>query len=78
MSERISLFLDKLEENPDSLLNRFSLAQAYFESGNYEQAIIEKNKSLQNIARALEAQVMKDQITPGLAASKVVAAINAN
>ena len=39
---------------------------------------IEKNKSLQNIARALEAQVMKDQITPGLAASKVVAAINAN
>jgi len=39
---------------------------------------IEKNKSLQNIARALEAQVMEDQITPGLAASKVVAAINAN
>jgi len=26
----------------------------------------------------LEAQVMEDQITPGLAASKVVAAINAN
>ena len=40
MSERISLFLDKLEENPDSLLNRFSLAQAYFEGGSYEQAII--------------------------------------
>ena len=39
---------------------------------------IEQNKSLQNIARALEAQVMEDQITPGLAASKVVAAINAN
>ena len=39
---------------------------------------IEKNESLQNIARALEAQVMEDQITPGLAASKVVAAINAN
>ena len=39
---------------------------------------IENNKSLQNIARALEAQVMEDQITPGLAASKVVAAINAN
>jgi LAO/AO transport system kinase len=39
---------------------------------------IEKNKSLQNIARALEAQVMEEQITPGLAASKVVAAINAN
>ena len=39
---------------------------------------IEKNKSLQNIARALEAQVMENQITPGLAASKVVAAINAN
>ena len=39
---------------------------------------IEKNKSLQNIARALEAQVMEDQITPGSAASKVVAAINAN
>ena len=41
MSERIALFLDKLEHNPDSLLNRFSLAQAYFESGNYEQAIIQ-------------------------------------
>ena len=40
MSERISLFLDKLEGNPDSLLHRFSLAQAYFENGNYEQAII--------------------------------------
>ena len=40
MSERISLFIDKLEGNPDSLLHRFSLAQAYFESGNYEQAII--------------------------------------
>jgi Flp pilus assembly protein TadD len=40
MSERISLFLDKLEENPDSLLHRFSLAQAYFEGGSYEQAII--------------------------------------
>lgn len=40
MSERISLFLDKLEENSDSLLNRFSLAQAYFEGGSYEQAII--------------------------------------
>ena len=39
---------------------------------------IEKNRSLQKIARALEAQVMEDQITPGLAASKVVAAINAN
>ena len=39
---------------------------------------IEQNKSLQNIARALEAQVMEDQITPGLAASKVVAAINSN
>ena len=39
---------------------------------------IEKNKSLQNIARALEAQVMEEQITPGLAASKVVAAIDAN
>ena len=40
MSERISLFLDKLEANPDSLLNRFSLAQAYFESGDYQKAII--------------------------------------
>jgi LAO/AO transport system kinase len=39
---------------------------------------IEKNKSLQKLARALETQVMEDQITPGLAASKVVAAINAN
>ena len=40
MSERIALYFDKLEGNPDNLLNRFSLAQAYFESGNYEQAII--------------------------------------
>ena len=39
---------------------------------------IEKNNALQEIARALEYQVMEDQITPGLAASKVVAAINAN
>ena len=46
MSERISLFLDKLEENPYSLLNRFSLAQAYFEGGNYEQAIIHLTKCI--------------------------------
>ena len=39
---------------------------------------IEKNNALQEMARTLEYQVMKDQITPGLAASKVVAAINAN
>ena len=39
MSERIPLYLDKLEGNPQSLLNRFSLAQAYFENGDYEQAI---------------------------------------
>jgi LAO/AO transport system kinase len=39
---------------------------------------IEKNNALQEIARTLEYQVMEDQITPGLAASKVVAAINAN
>ena len=40
MSDRIALFLDKLEGNPESLLNRFSLAQAYFENGNYEDAIV--------------------------------------
>ena len=39
---------------------------------------IKKNNALQEIARTLEYQVMEDQITPGLAASKVVAAINAN
>ncbi len=40
MSERISLFLDKLEGNPENLLNRFSLAQAYFEDGDYDEAIV--------------------------------------
>jgi Tfp pilus assembly protein PilF len=39
MSERISLFLKKLEKNQGNLLNRFSLAQAFFEEGQYEQAI---------------------------------------
>ena len=39
---------------------------------------LEKNDSLQQIARTLEYRVMENQITPGLAASKVVAAINAN
>ncbi|MDA8824064.1 tetratricopeptide repeat protein [Opitutales bacterium] len=39
MSERISLFLKKLEDNKGSLLNRFSLAQAFFEEGEYNQAI---------------------------------------
>jgi tetratricopeptide (TPR) repeat protein len=39
MAERINLFLEKLEGNPDNLLNRFSLAQAYYECGEYEQAI---------------------------------------
>ena len=39
---------------------------------------LEKNDSLQQIARTLEYRVMENQITPGLAASEVVAAINAN
>ena len=39
---------------------------------------IEKINSLQKMARALECEVMEDRITPGAAASKVVAAINAN
>ena len=39
---------------------------------------IDKNNASQEITRTLEYQVMEDQITPGLAASKVVAAINAN
>ena len=39
---------------------------------------LQKNDSLQQIARNLEYRVMENQITPGLAASEVVAAINAN
>ena len=39
MSERINLYLEKLKGNSENLLNRFSLAQAYYESGEYEQAI---------------------------------------
>jgi thioredoxin-like negative regulator of GroEL len=39
MSERISLYLKKLENNQGNLLNRFSLSQAFFEEGQYEQAI---------------------------------------
>ncbi len=39
MSERITLYQEKLEGNPNNLLNRFSLAQAYYETGEYEQAI---------------------------------------
>lgn len=39
---------------------------------------IEKNNSLQKMARVLECEVMEDRITPGVAASRVVAAINAN
>ena len=40
MSERISLYLEKLAKNPDNLLNRFSLAQVYYETGEYEEAIL--------------------------------------
>ncbi len=39
MSDRVSLYLKRLEENKGSLLNRFSLAQAYFETGDYQNAI---------------------------------------
>ena len=39
---------------------------------------IEKNNSLQKMARALECEIMEDRIMPRVAASKVVAAINAN
>ncbi len=39
MSERINLYIEKLKGNPENLLNRFSLAQTYYESGEYEQAI---------------------------------------
>jgi tetratricopeptide (TPR) repeat protein len=39
MSDRISFFLQKLKENPHNLLNKFSLSQAYFESGAYGEAI---------------------------------------
>ena len=40
MSERIRLYLEKLADNPDNLLNRFSLAQVYYETGEYEEAIL--------------------------------------
>ena len=40
MSERISLYLEKLAKNPDNLLNRFSLAQVYYETGEYEESIL--------------------------------------
>ena len=39
MSDRISFFLKRLEESEGNLLNRFSLAQAYFESGDYDHSI---------------------------------------
>jgi len=39
MKERISLFLKKLEGNSENLLIRFSLAQAYFEDGDYENSV---------------------------------------
>jgi tetratricopeptide (TPR) repeat protein len=39
MSERTNFYLEKLKGNPENLLNRFSLAQTYYESGEYEQAI---------------------------------------
>ena len=43
MTERITLYLEKLEGNPDNFLNRFSLAQAYYENGEYEKAITHLN-----------------------------------
>lgn len=39
MSDRVSLYLKRLEENENNLLTRFSLAQAYFESGDYKNSI---------------------------------------
>ena len=38
--------------------------------------IIENNQSIQKIANTLENEVMEDQITPGMAAAKIIAAIN--
>jgi|TARA_B110000483_G_C17986226_1_gene461716 predicted negative regulator of RcsB-dependent stress response len=43
MTERITLYLEKLEGNPENLLNRFSLAQSYYENGEYEKAITHLN-----------------------------------
>ena len=40
MTERITIYLEKLKANPDNLLNRFSLSQVYFENGEYENAIV--------------------------------------
>ena len=55
MSERISLFLKKLEKNQGNLLNRFSLAQAFFEEGQYEQAIPNSTlKVLKNVGHLIE------------------------
>ena len=39
---------------------------------------IERNNSLQKMTRAFECEVMEYKITPGVATSKFVAAINAN
>ena len=50
MSERISLFLKNLKNNKDSLLNRFSLAQAFFEEGEYDQAIPHLKECIQGRA----------------------------
>ena len=38
--------------------------------------IIENNQSIQKIANTLENEVMEDQITPGMAVAKIIAAIN--
>jgi tetratricopeptide (TPR) repeat protein len=39
MSERISLYQEKLDKSPGNILFRFSLAQAYYEEADYQNAI---------------------------------------
>ena len=47
MGDRIASFKEKVEKNPNQVFFRYSLAQAYFEEGAFEQASAEFRKCLE-------------------------------
>lgn len=47
MADRIASFQEKVEKNPNQVFFRYSLAQAYFEEGEFEKASSEFKKCLE-------------------------------
>ena len=41
MTDKISALIEKLKENPENRFHRYNLAQAFFDSGEYQKAKLE-------------------------------------